>query len=133
MVTCQVLATVVLYCTHMMTVPMHTLPPSAERRHHKWPPWARFGLVMKPLAGRIAWVTPRQPAMAVFTAVFTAMAAVVAAVVVAVVVLDRPAVMWVTPGASRPTAAVMSTAASHLAGSRLRRAPSAEVWLTGKP
>src|SRR5689334_19987509 len=97
MVTCQVLAAVVLYCTHMMTVPMHTLPPSAERRHHKWPPWARLGLVMKPLAGRIAWVTPRQPAVAVFTVVaavvVAVVAAVVAAVVVAVVVLDRPAVM----------------------------------------
>ena len=44
-----------------------------------------------------------------------------AAVVVAVVVLDRPAVTKVTPGASSATAAVMSMAASHLAGSRLRR------------
>jgi hypothetical protein len=52
---------------------------------------------MKPLAGRIAWVTPRQPAVAVFTVVaavvVAVVAAVVAAVVVAVVVLDRPAVM----------------------------------------
>src|SRR6476661_2046699 len=62
MVTCQVLAAVVLYCTHMMTVPMHTLPPSAERRHHRWPPWVRPGLVMKPLAVRSAWVTPWPPA-----------------------------------------------------------------------
>ena len=68
-----------LYCTHMMTVPMHTLP-SAERCHHRWPPWARLGLVMKPFAGRNASVTPRQPAV---------VAAVVAA---AVVVLDQPAV-----------------------------------------
>src|SRR5438045_3819378 len=113
MLTCHVLASVVLYCTHMMTVPTHTLPPSAERRHHRWPPWLRLGLVTKPLAGSSAGVTPRQPAVAVFT--------VVAAVVVAVVVLDRPAVTKFTPGASSPTAAVMSVAASHVAGSRLRR------------
>ena len=97
----------------MMTVPMHTLP-SAVRRHHRWPPWVRFGLVMKPFAGRSASVTPRQPA------------AVMAAVVVAVVALDRPAVTKFMPGASSPTAAVMSAAASHLAGSRLRRTWS--VW-----
>jgi hypothetical protein len=67
----------------MMTVPMHTLP-SAERCHHRWPPWARLGLVMKPFAGSNTWVTPRQPAALV------AAAAVV--VVVASAVLDRPAV-----------------------------------------
>ena len=55
-----------------------------------------------------------------------AAAAVVAAVVVAVVALDRPAVTKFMPGASSPTAAVMSAAASHLAGSRLRRTWS--VW-----
>ena len=74
------MAAVALYCTHMMTVPMHTLP-SAVRRHHRWPPWARLGLVMKPVAGSTAGVTPRQPAVAT-----------AAVVVVAVVVLERTVV-----------------------------------------
>src|SRR5438105_191610 len=45
-ITRQVLAAVVLYCTHSTTVPMQVLAP--ERRHHRWPPWVRWGLVMKP-------------------------------------------------------------------------------------
>jgi hypothetical protein len=67
----------------MMTVPMHTLP-SAERCHHRWPPWTRLGLVMKPFAGSCICVTPRQPAAVVVVDV--------AAVVAAVAALDRPAV-----------------------------------------
>jgi hypothetical protein len=67
----------------MMTVPMHTLP-SAERCHHRWPPWARLGLVMKPFAGRSASVTPLQSATAALVAA--------AAAVVGVAALDRPAV-----------------------------------------
>ncbi len=62
-------------------------------------------------------MTPRQPA------------AVMAAVVAAVVALDRPAVTKLMPGASSATTAVMSAAASHLVGSRLRRAAwSAWAW-----
>ena len=80
-----------LYCTHMMTVPMHTLP-SAERCHHRWPPWARLGLVMKPFAGSSAWVTPLQPATAAVVAAAVVLAAAVVVVVVAVAALDRPAV-----------------------------------------
>ena len=53
-------------------------------------------------------MTPWQPAAAM------------AAAVVAVVALDRPAVTKFMPGASSPTAAVMSAAASHL-----RRQPPA--------
>jgi hypothetical protein len=78
-----------------MTVPMHTLPP-AERCHHRWPPWTRLGLVMKPSAGSSTCVTPRQPAAVVVVAVVAPAAAIVVAAVAAVVapvaVLDRPAV-----------------------------------------
>jgi hypothetical protein len=78
----------------MMTVPMHTLP-SAEPCHHRWPPWARLGLVTKPFAGSNASVTPRQPAAVVAAVVIVVAAVVVVTAVVVVVtamVLDRPAV-----------------------------------------
>src|SRR5690242_19731596 len=60
----QVLVAVVLYWTNSTTVPMHTLVPSPANRHHRWPPWLRPGLVMKPWAGKIAGVTPRHPVAA---------------------------------------------------------------------
>src|SRR6516162_7817507 len=96
---------------------MHTPPASA--RHHRWPAWVRVGLVMKPTAGMTAGVTPRQPTAAV-TAEVTA--EVTAARAARLAGLDWLAAAWLTPGTSSASAPVMSTAASHLPGSRLVRA-----------
>src|ERR1700722_6826803 len=103
----QVLVAVALYCTHSITDPMQV--PPAEGRPHRWPPWVRLGLVMKPTAGNTAGVTPRQP---------TAASAVEATAAVAGAGRDWLAGGKVTPGNGSATPPVPSRAASHRPDSR---------------
>src|SRR5580693_10808334 len=83
--------------------------PPVEGRHHRWPAWLRLGLVMKPAAGKIAGVTPRQP---------TATSAVAAVVAVVVAGRDWLAAAKLTLGTSSASTPVTSRGASHRPDSR---------------